>query len=167
VKLGITTTYGGASGSDSLNVRRLNDSSDVFILTYYPIGSQFVPRQPSVATAEIAQMVSLAGGRPLILQEVGYPEASSLGSSEQAQAQFVTSVFSAWQTQGTAIPFLNFFCMHDFTVAQCDSLALYYGYQNNQPFKDYLGSLGLRRVNGTPKQSWQTFLDGAAGIANR
>ncbi len=167
LKLGVTTTYSGASGTDSLNVRSLNGSSDVFILTYYPIGNQFAPRQPSVAATEIIQMVSLAGGRPLILQEVGYPEATSLGGSEQAQAQFVTNVFSAWQTQGTVIPFLNFFCMHDFTLAQCDSLALYYGFPNNQPIKDFLGSLGLRNVNGTPKQSWQALLDGATSIAKR
>lgn len=165
LKLGVTTTYSGASGIDSLNIRNLNDSSDFFILTYYPIGNQFAPQLPSVASAEIAQMVALARGRPLILQEVGYPAASSLGGSEQAQAQFVTNIFSAWQTQGTAIPFLNFFCMHDFTTAQCDSLALYYGYPGNQPFKDFLGSLGFRQVNGTPKQTWQAFLDGASTVA--
>ncbi|MEK9135704.1 MAG: hypothetical protein AAB393_01170, partial [Bacteroidota bacterium] len=72
LKVGVTSTFSGASGNDSLNVRRLNDSSDVFILTYYPIGVDFFPRAPSVATAEISRMVSLARGRPLILQEVGY-----------------------------------------------------------------------------------------------
>ena len=167
LKLGVTTTFAGASGIDSLNVRGLNDSSDVFILTYYPIGTQFVPRQPSVADAEIAQMVSLARGRPLILQEVGYPAATSLTSSELAQAQFVTAVFSAWQSHGTTIPFLNFFCMHDFTHTQCDSLAQYYGSPNSQPFKDYLGSLGFRAVNGTPKPAWQAFVDSAARVTKR
>jgi len=167
LKLGVTTTYSGANGIDSLNVRHLNDSSDVFILTYYPIGNQFAPRQPSVVATEIAQMISLAQGRPLILQEVGYPTATSLGSSEQAQAQFVANVFGAWQTHGTAIPFLNFFCMHDFTRGQCDSLAQYYGSPSNQPFKDFLGSLGFRAVNGTPRMAWQAFVDSASRISKR
>lgn len=167
LKIGVTTTYSGASGIDSLNVRSLNDSSDVFILTYYPIGNQFAPRPPSVVATEIARMVSLTRGRPLVLQEVGYPAATTLGSSEQDQAQFVTNVFSAWQTHGTVIPFLNFFCMHDFTRAQCDSLAQYYGLPNSQPFKDFLCSLGFRAVNGTPKLAWQAFVDSASRISKR
>jgi hypothetical protein len=163
-KIGVTSTYGGASGGDSLNVRNLNDSSDVFILTYYPTDSDFSPRAPSVAAAEIQHMVELSGGRPLILQEVGYPSTTNLGSSGQAQAQFVSNVFGAWITTGRAIPFINFFCLHDFTRTQCDSIAQYRGAPNNSQLKDFLGSLGLRTVDGTPKLAWQAFVDGATHL---
>jgi hypothetical protein len=164
LKIGVTTTYAGVTGSDSTNIRALNDSSDVVILTYYPIGSQFTPRSPSVVSAEFARMVSISRGRPVILQEVGYPDSASLGSSELIQQQFVAAVFNAWTVQGTAIPFLNFYCMHDLTPGQCDSLARYFGMPGNQPYKDFLGSLGFRSLQGLPKPSWQAFIDGAATL---
>jgi hypothetical protein len=162
IKLGVTTTFGGASGMDSLKVRNLNDSSDVFILTYYPVGSQFVPRTPQIASSEIDRMLLLAHGRPLVLQEVGYPAAVSLGSSGQAQAEFVTAVFTAWATHRDEMPFVNFYCMHDPTLTQCDSIAAYFGLPTDQAYKDFLSTLGFRSVNGAPKPAWQAFLSGAA-----
>jgi len=163
VKVGVTSTFDGAGGGAAAAVALLNQSSDVYVLTYYPLGAQFMPRPPQTATTDIAQMVQLAAGRPLILQEVGYPASPILGSSEQAQADFVTAVYAAWQSAGpTAIPFLDFFLMHDLTAAQCDTLAMYYGLPNNANFKAYLCSLGLRNVDGTPKLGWQAFTAGAA-----
>ena len=38
-------------------------------------------------------------------------------------------------------------------------LSLYYGLGGDQNFAAYLCSLGLRRVDGTPKPGWQALLD--------
>ena len=99
-----------------------------------PLGANFRPRDPGSPTADIPRLVAAAAGKPVVLQEVGYPSAALLGSSERAQAEFVARVFGAWRAQGGGrIPFLN-----------C--------------------SLGLRQANGTPKAAWRTFADSGKAL---
>lgn len=168
IKVGVTATFDGASGAQGQNVATLTASSDVYILTYYPLGLQFVTRGAGAPTGDFPKMLALAGSRPLILQEVGLPSSELLGGSEQQQADFVTNVFAAWQAAGGRIPFLNFFLLHDFTPAICDDLAQYYGLSSDVNFRAYLCSLGLRRADGTPKLGWKAFTDGAAsGVSLR
>ena len=95
-----------------------------------------------------------------MLQEVGYPSADLLNSSEAEQAQFVHSVFSAWKSAGSAIPFLDFFLLHDLTDDFCSGLESYYGLQHPN-FHAYLCTLGLRQSDGTPKLAWDAFADEA------
>ncbi len=40
----------------------------------------------------------------------------------------------------------------------CDQFAAYHGLPGQANFKAYLCSLGLRRVDGTPKLAWQAVL---------
>ncbi len=163
VKLGVTTTFEGAKGGQAGRVADLNASSDVFILTYYPLGANFVVRGANAPVGDFPQMVQLAKGRPVVLQEVGYPAAGQLSSSEQAQADFVNNVYAAWKAAGGSIPFLNFFLLHDLPPKMCDELAQYYGV-GGANFKAYLCSLGLRKVNGAPKAAWQAFSRGAGEV---
>jgi hypothetical protein len=158
VKVGVATTFDGARNVPQ-RVGPLNASSDVIILTYYPLDSSYRPRAPSTATGDMARMLSIAGSRPLVLQEVGYPTGSPLGSSEQAQADFFRDVFTAWQGAGGRLPFLNIFSLHDLAPTTCDMLSAYYGEAGNADIKSYLCSLGLRRADGSPKPAWQTVVD--------
>jgi hypothetical protein len=164
VKIGVTTTFAGASGASRAEVAHLNESSDVFILTYYPLGPQYSVRAPDAPQTDLPRMVELAKPRPLVLQEVGYPSAPGLGSSEDKQAQFVANVFAAWRPAGATIPFLSFFALHDQSGSTCDELTKYYGQPGNSDFKGYLCTLGLRRADGTPKRAWQAFVNGAAAM---
>ncbi len=159
VSVGVTNTFEGARGPAASKVAELNRLSDVEILTYYPLGPGFVPRPPSTARADLAEMVALAGARPLVLQEVGYPSDARLSSSEQAQATFVAEVLTAWRAAGAKVGLLNWFALHDLTPDLCDKLAGYYGLPKDPNFAAYLCSLGLRRADGTPKPAWQTLLD--------
>ena len=162
LRVGVTSTFSGATGSEAGQVSALNSSSDVYILTYYPLAENFLVRDPSSPQVDFPQMIRLAGARLLILQEVGYPSAQLLGSSEQKQADFVTYAFSAWSAAGKQLQFLNFFALHDFSEQLCDTLLRYYGVPDTAAsFKAYLCSLGLRRADGTPKQSWQAMTDAA------
>ena len=163
VQVGVTSTYGGASGSTAGRIAELNRLSDVEILTYYPLGAGYIPRPPSTVRADLAAMVTLAGKLPLVLQEVGYPSDARLGSSEQAQSAFVAEVLSAWRTAGAKIPLLNWFALHDFTTDLCDQQTRYYGLPNDPNFGAFLCSLGLRRADGTPKAAWQIMLDRPRG----
>ncbi len=101
---------------------------------------------------------------PLILQEVGYPTSTRLGSSEEKQAEFVSNVYTAWKAKSSQILFLNFFLMHDFAPTTCDDFTAYYGLPDNKSFHEFLCTLGLRKADGTPKLAWKAFVDGARGI---
>jgi hypothetical protein len=159
IQVGVTMTFTGASGPATTNAIQLNNMSDVWILTYYPLGPGFVPNGPQSPISDFRTMRTLAGTRPIVLQEVGYPTSSILSSSD---SEHVTNVFEAWQSNSDQIPFLNYFALHDFTPSFCSSLAQYYGDPNDPAFAAYLCTLGLRNDDGTPKAAWQTLIDRAA-----
>lgn len=159
IKVGVTTTFGGTLSAYE-QVVDLNTMSDVFIMTYYPLKDGFGVRPPDSPLSDFPQMVKWAGDKPLILQEVGYPAAESWGSSEADQADFVRNVFKAWDADAVHIPFLSYFAMGDFSDELCKGFMTYYGLPDQQVFYDFLCTLGLLKVDGTPRQAWQAFVDG-------
>jgi hypothetical protein len=160
IQVGTTITYGGATGINAAQVEALTAGRELLIFTYYPLEAGFRTRTPDAPLSDFPRMVEMAGGRPVILQEVGYPSSESLGSSERAQAEFVEQAFLAWQSEAERIPFLNYFLLHDLTAEMCSQLQDYYGLRDAS-FEAFLCSLGLRQADGTPKEAWQTFLDAA------
>lgn len=160
LQIGVTATFSGASGPAAGHVAELNAVSDVWILTYYPLEGRFQAENPNAPQADFPAMVEKAGGKPVVLQEVGYPSAERLGSSEAEQAGFVASVFRAWEATGEAIPFLNYFLLHDFTGSMCDEMLLYYGVPD-EDFKSFLCTIGLRQADGTAKVGWEAFREAA------
>lgn len=157
IEVGVTATYGGALEHPE-SIRRLNQASDILILTYYPLGAAFTADDPAAPLADFPRMVELASGLPVILQEVGYPSADLLNSSDAEQVEFVQHVFEAWAGAGDSIPFLNYFLMGDLSEQICTDLEGYYGLSHPN-FHAFLCSLGLRYADGTPKAAWQTFVD--------
>jgi hypothetical protein len=167
VQVGVTVTFDGANATQAAQVATLTAVSDVYIVTYYPLGPGYRPRPPGTAGADIARMLALARGLPIVLQEVGYPSAALLGSSEQAQAAFLGGVLVAWgRVPGARIPFLNVFALHDFSADFCRTLSSYYGL-NGAAFEAYLCSLGLRRADDTPKAAWEAVVSHAKTIGVR
>lgn len=157
IQVGVTATFGGAQQLTN-EVMRLNEHSDVLILTYYPLGAAFTADNPAAPLTDFPAMVEMAAGRPVVLQEVGYPSAELLNGSEAEQAEFVQHVFEAWDAAGAAIPFLNYFLLHDLSEDLCTTLEGYYGLSHPN-FHAYLCSIGLRQADGTPKLGWQAFMD--------
>lgn len=160
IKVGFTSTFGGASGLAHDQVQALSAASDAFILTYYPLGPDFIPVGADAPLRDFPTMVQLAHGLPVVLQEVGYPSSRILQSSPREQAQFVSNVFNAWSAAGSSIPFLSYFCMHDFGAKWCGQLLDYYGIHDRN-FEAYLCSLGIRGVGGAAKPGWSRFVKGA------
>lgn len=158
IKVGVTTTFGGTEPNFA-EIADLNAMSDVYIMTYYPLKADFSVRTPDAPLTDFPQMVKWAADKPLILQEVGYPAAESLGSSEASQAEFVRNVFKAWEADAAHIPFLSYFLLGDFSNDMCNDFLKYYGLPDQQYFHDFLCTLGLLKVDGTPRQGWQTFMD--------
>jgi hypothetical protein len=163
IKVGATATFSGLVRKARGRMADLNRLSDVELATYFPVHGDFVVRAPSAPLADLPRLLRLAGGRPLLLAEVGYPDASELDSSEARQAAFVRNVFTAWKRAGARLPFLNFLFLHDPPATQCDAATGFYGHAGNR-FRAFFCSLGLRRANGTPKRAWAEVVRGAAGV---
>jgi hypothetical protein len=160
LQVGVTATYGGVIQHPA-EIARLNEASDVLILTYYPSSDGFTFDNPAAPLDDFRRMVEIAAGRPVVLQEVGFASDELLGSSEADQAEFVANVFRAWSEAGEAIPFLDFFLLHDFSEQMCSDFEEYYGFSHER-FHAFLCSLGLRQVDGTPKLAWDVFVEQAA-----
>lgn len=158
LKVGVTATADGAVSFSTADLQAINATSDVVILTYYPLAfdvNAFITvRPPSDVSSDFTNMLAFAGAKTLVLQEVGYPASTINASSQTLQAGFVRAVFSAWSRAGRRIPFLTFFHLHDFTQTMCDDFSVYYQAVGSSSFNAYLCTLGLRRVDGTPRDAW-------------
>lgn len=149
VKTGVTTTFKGASGAYQSQVQNLNTNMDVFILTYYPHPGNFLMQSPNVVTTDMQTAVNLAGAKPLVYQEFGYPTNTDINGSEANQWQFFDSGLTQWRTIGsTKISFLSAFKRRDYNndVASCGTA----GTNANK----FLCSLGFVQNNQTPKMAW-------------
>ncbi|MEO8396168.1 MAG: hypothetical protein ABI700_24450, partial [Chloroflexota bacterium] len=160
IQVAVTVTYDGLLHHTD-EIDQLNEHSDAFSVTYYPLGAGFSADNPDAPLTDFPKIVEMAHGLPVLLQEVGYPSADLLHSSEDEQVEFVKSVFAAWKSAGDAIPYLNYFLLHDFNEDLCTAFEGYYGIKEPH-FHAYLCTLGLRQADGTPKLAWQTFVDEAA-----
>jgi len=156
-KVGVTVTWEGLRKRPEL-ARRLLAFGDVAILTYYPLNDDFSPMPPSEVPAHISRAIEAAGPKPVILQEIGYPAATMLGSSEQAQNDFVKAVFRELDRHPGKVLLANYFLQVDFAKPVLDMLETYYGLTNER-FRAFLGTLGLKKSDGTPRAAWRTFQD--------
>jgi hypothetical protein len=159
IKVGTTVTFRGATGPSAAQIADLTSVSDIYILTYYPIDTNENVLDPNSPTTDLPKMVSLAGKKPVVLQEVGYPTSSVIRSSEQKQSQFIHSVFAAWRKAGSSIPFINYFAFYDYDPATCDAyLQFLQKYNvNTANFRAYLCTLGIAKSLAAHKASWHEF----------
>ena len=167
VQVGVTFTAGGLLGAHGAEWAELNDRADALVATYYPLNADFTVRAPDRPLTDFAALAQTAGDKPVVLQEVGYPAATLIGSSENRQAQFISYVFEAWRAADGQIPFLNLFLLHDFSQEQLDWLGPFYGLDDNANFMAYLATLGLRRADGQARVAWDTLLEGSAAAGLR
>lgn len=163
VRVGVTGGYDGVVGSLHAQMAALNTRSDVIMLTYYPIGTDFQVGAPTIARTAFPAILAAAGGKPVLLQELGYPASPLLGSSDAKQAEFFADAIDQWsKIDGARMPFVNLFLLHDFTTEECDLLGQYYGIPNNAQFEAFLCTLGLRLADGTPRPAWQAVVTAAS-----
>lgn len=155
--VGVATIFDGARGPWKAQVQALNALADVAIYTYYGNGSGFQALPPSAGSQALNEMVSLAAGKPVIVQEFGQSSSTVNGGSEALQAQFFNTSLATWSAiGGTAMPFFSVFALHDFPPTLCDQLLVYYGTGPNTPFREYLCNLGLKRQAGTAKPAFDS-----------
>lgn len=151
LRVGTTLTFDGLTGPLSAAwCRQLNDSADVIAVTYYGIGPNFRVKPPAQCRTDLLTLAAATAipPKPIYLVECGYPSAALLGSSDSLQAAFVGEVFEAWDSLAARLHYVSFFQLTDWSQAQVDTLAVFYGLPNNTAFKEYLRTLGLRTWPG-------------------
>jgi hypothetical protein len=145
--VGSKATFAGLMSYAKVNLQALNQSSDVIMVTYYPLNPDFTVRDPSVVRTDIDAITVLYPGRQISLLEAGYPSSLVLNSSEARQREFIQKIFAAWDAHASQIRLISFTLLTDFSVAAVDDLASYYGIIDPN-FKEYLLTLGLRTYAG-------------------
>ena len=151
VKIGVTSTFAGFTNA---SITSLNTVSDIVVVNYYE-------QQP---LTDIPAILTAAGQKPVVFQEIGCHDAVTAGITEDAQAQCVSNIFQVWKQNSAQIPFAAYFTLYDLSQQDCDQLSSYFYGAPNAQFETVFCHLGLRRVDGTAKPSWQAFVTGAASI---
>jgi hypothetical protein len=155
MKSGVTTTFEGLQQNRPL-IEKLQNGSDVVFMTYYATKPDFSPQPLTEVPKNFSTMLSFAGTRKLALQEIGLPASETLSSSEDIQAKFVTTVFDLLRKHKSQIEMAAYFIQVDFNRDLLDMYAKYYG-SDDPRFRAFLGTLGLRKADGTPRKAHAEF----------
>jgi hypothetical protein len=160
LKLGVTVTLDGALDSSKASyIQSLTQSADIFVVTYYPMNSDFTMKSPSHISEDLGNLVATYGSKPIYFQEVGYSSGSTyVTSSENQQKEFVTEFFRVWDLYASQIPVVSWLNYTEWSSSTVDGFGTQYGmcpgvYCNS--FKEYLRTLGLRNYSdGSSKASY-------------
>jgi hypothetical protein len=153
----VTVNFTWESAGHIRDYRAITDTMDVFSYTYYPLNPDFTVKNVGEIEGHIRTMVDSAQGRPLILQELGYPSGSLNKSSEDLQAQFVERSLRASKSHGSKIIAINYLWMSDLPDSVVEEFAKYYNLPGVERFKSYLATMGMLDKEGRPKKAWDVF----------
>jgi hypothetical protein len=156
--IGTKAMFAGLTGHAREYLQQLNRSSDVIMVTYYPLDDGFTVRDPSVVAADLQALTAAYPDRPIYVLEAGYPSSADCGSSEAKQAAFVRQLFKAWDAHASQIRLLFFTWLTDLPYSSVSDLTNYYGVSDNR-FAEFLRTLGLRTYSGSgsDKQALQAL----------
>lgn len=163
IKVGATIEYDQAM-SQSARARAIIALSDVAIFTHYPFAGVFTVSPPTVTRTTFDNMIQLAGSKPVVLQELGYPASALNGSSDAQQAEFFRDAIAQWKLRSARMPFVSLFLLHDLPSQQCADLGGYYNLPNQPAFTAFLCSLGLRRADGTARPAFAAVREATAWL---
>jgi hypothetical protein len=129
-------------------------------------------REPTELEGYLAQILDLAGDTPVALAEIGWNTAGSLEGNQGDQALFVREIFRLLAKHRERIEFFSWFALHDHLLENSYESAL--SFIPHRPdlaedeafmtvFVDFLNYMGLREMDGTPKEAWGVFQEEAQG----
>ena len=149
VKVGAKMTFDGLTGASARFAETLNRSANVVMATYYPAKTAATLKTPAETRQDLTQMADVArkAKKPLYLLECGCPSGALCGSSEAKQAEFVRTIFAAWDREQAAMPLISFTWLTDIPAPDVERFQKYYGV-SAPAFADYLATLGLRTWAG-------------------
>ena len=164
--IGVTLAFHEAQQSGRFDLIETFKESDFLAYTYYPHTNLFRydEHTPQNFSAVVAEMTAVSGNTPYIIVENGWATADLLGGSEQLQANYVQATFEALTIHQANIGRHIWYGHHDGQACQEAALSFVEpGFDVNSAgeawpaFEAYLCSLGLRRVDGSPKIGWSRF----------
>jgi len=135
---------------------------DNAVLTYYPLNADFTMRPPTTVAADFEIMVNTITAKDILLQECGYPTSALNNSSESLQADFISSVFKAWDNYSDRIKLIDIAWQYDVSETEVDQWVIDFGMSgqpNEDKFKQYLWTLGLGNYDSTEKLALQRLRD--------
>ncbi len=152
--VGVKMTFDRLVGLVDPPVRRLaaelNATSDVILVTYYPlIFPDFLVKDVSVVPEDFRRLVEAYPDRPIYILEAGYPSGKLVNSSEAKQAAFIREVFRAWDKYADHIKLVNFFRLTDYPLEVGKARCEYYSMSANPRFLELFATFGLRRWPGS------------------
>ncbi|MDQ7049683.1 MAG: hypothetical protein Q9M92_09120 [Enterobacterales bacterium] len=151
--------FSALTNRDSKNLYlNLLPDLDSAVLTYYPLNSDFTVRSTFSIEADFDLMANSISGKPILLQECGYPSSSVNNSSELTQADFISAVFNAWDKYISRINLIDFSWQYDVDEATVDQWVIDFGMSgqaNENSFKYYLWTLGLSNYDASEKLALQ------------
>ena len=153
VKIGCKTTFDAVTGKNEKEIKVLNKESDIIMVNYYPLNSDFSVKDPSVVQPDIDILTSLYADRIIYITEAGYPSSSQVGSSEKMQREFIREIFKAWDKHRLQVKLIDFVWLHDLSRSEVDIFVEYYSISATS-FKEFLRTLGLRTYDGKEKQAF-------------
>lgn len=166
IKVGVKVTF-KAFQNQRERVDRIVAASDLVMITYYPLTDGLV-RDVDTVRSDIAAIAAAYPDKPIQLNEVGYPTSPELQSSPEKQADFVSSVFEAWDAT-PQVELVTFVWLNDMTPNAVRKLERAYG--SNPIFVESLATLGIRSHDGTPKPAFERLRQETKrrgfGITNR
>ena len=143
---------------------------DVAYFNYYGQGDDFEPEPPSMVSQRIDELLAVAKGRQLLLQETGMPagyedKPSSINATPELQRQFFENVIAKLQAEPRfrgACVFLMPDMPEEFS-SFLEQLYLEEGLPKSltTQIRESFETVGLcRNTDGSAKPAWGTFLDG-------
>ncbi len=165
--VGFKATHGGLTGASKTDMKTMNQHSDAVLATYYPLNADFTVKATTAVDADFDAIVAEYPGKTIYFLEAGYPGSATCGSSDDAQADFIVKVFSAWDRHAGSIGAVTFAWLTDLSETKAQEYVTYYGMSgdpNETRFKEYLRSLGLRTYPGAgaDKKAFTTLKSEAA-----
>jgi hypothetical protein len=152
------TVRDGLFGLMGNNIKQLNQHTDVVMLNYYLMDSEFQVVAPIQVYSDFNTIIGNFPGREIWMTEVGYQSGSEFcSSSEDQQAGFYHELFSAWDSHRHEMQYLMVDWLHDASAQQLAEWEQYYGV-SDPAFLEYLGTLGLRTHDGEDKNAWIQLL---------
>jgi len=158
VKVGVVATLYGLTRRYRSQLEALNRSSDIVLVTYYPLNDDLTVKDPSVVPGEIEELLKLYPGRTIYFTEAGYPSSTVVKSSLEKQRQFIKEIFLVWDRHPSQIGMIMFSWLTDSSPQSLELFKKYYRFADPR-FVEFLRSLGLRTYpgSGTDKPAFEAL----------
>lgn len=147
LRVGFTITLYGLTRNLADEFQRINQESDIVLVSYYPVNDKGL-KEPTVVGPDYDALVQMYPKRVIYIEQTGYPTSGFLGSSEAKQREFIRETFRAWDRHADQIKYVAFTWLYDLPQSSIDFYIQYYG-TSDKDLMEFLRTLGFRTYAGS------------------